>query len=542
MAVFSAHVIVAAVGIYAVYTYITSLLNRQRIRRLAIQHQATLPVFAGSKLPFNLDFLWRFLNASRNNEDIFTILADSYAKNGTTFESPGLFTGSRLNTIDPVNIQAILASQFQDFELGQQLNRRLLLGRCIFTEDGPFWEHSRAMFKPQFARAQINNLQETEAAVQELFRAVSLIGVETDSGHSVEVDLLPMFYRFTMDTATKFLFGESVKTQMSAATGDPGKLTSAASSLAAEFGPELNFADALSEAQLWITQRIRLQGLHWLIPSKRGRTANAFVRRYAAHYVQLALQAASDKKISTRSSSSSSSAGYSLLDALIESTRDPDELRDQILGLLLAGRDTTASLLSWTVLLLARHPDKFAKLRTALLEDFGPYTADTSNITFESLKSCRYLQLTLREALRLYDPSPANVRFAARDTTLPRGGGPDGKAPIFVPKGKTVSFVLHLLHRRKDLWGPDADEFKPERWEKRKMDWNFVPFSGGPRICIGQQYALTEAGYLIVRMLQRSEKIEWLGGADEPRKTITFTMQPRDGVPVRLTYAKAEAT
>lgn len=485
MAVFSLQVIVAAVGIYAVYIYISSLLDRQRIRRLAISHEASLPAFAGSKLPFNLDFLWRFLNASRNNEDIFTILADSYSKNGTTFESPGLFTGSRLNTIDPVNIQAILASQFQDFELGQQLNRRLLLGRCIFTEDGPFWEHSRAMFKPQFAREQINNLGETEVAVQELFRALTLIGVERGSSNCVEADLLPMFYRFTMDTATKFLFGESVNTQTSAATGDPGKLTSAASSLAAEFGPELNFPDALSEAQLWITQRIRLQGLHWLIPSKRGRRANAFVRKYAAHYVQLALQAANDNKTST--SPSSSSAGYSLLEALIESTRDPDELRDQILGLLLAGRDTTASLLSWTVLLLARHPDKFAKLRAAALEQFGPYTADTYNITFETLKSCRYLQLTLREALRLYDPSPANVRFAARDTTLPRGGGPDGKGPIFVPKGKTVSFVLHLLHRRKDLWGPDADEFKPERWENKKMDWNFVPFSGGPRICLGRE-------------------------------------------------------
>lgn len=484
MAVFSLQIIVGAVGIYIVYTYIASLFDRQRIRRLAIRHQASLPIFTKSKLPFNLDFLWRFINASKNNEDIFTILADSYAKNGTTFESPGLFTNSRLNTIDPVNIQAILASQFQDFELGQQLNRRLLLGKCIFTEDGPFWEHSRAMFKPQFAREQINNLQETEVAVQELFKALKLIGVDSDSGDSVEADLLPMFYRFTMDTATKFLFGESVNTQISAATGDSGKLTSAASSLAAEFGSELNFADALSEAQLWITQRIRLQGLHWLIPSKRGRTANAFVRKYAAHYVQLALKAANENK---KSGMPSSSAGYSLLEALIESTRDPDELRNQILGLLLAGRDTTASLLSWTVLLLARHPDKFAKLRAAALEQFGPYTADTSNITFETLKSCRYLQLTLREALRLYDPSPANVRFAARDTTLPRGGGPDGKTPIFVPKGKTVSFVLHLLHRRKDLWGLDADEFKPERWEKKKMDWNFVPFSGGPRICLGRE-------------------------------------------------------
>lgn len=485
MAFLSLKGVILAVLIYAAYTYLSSLFHKRRLRQLAVQHNAVLPTFAESKLPFNLDFLWRFLNASKNKEDIFTILADSYAKNGTTFESPGLFTDSRLNTIDPLNIQAILATQFQDFELGQQLNRRLLLGKCIFTTDGPFWEHSRAMFKPQFARDQINNLQETEVAVQELFRAISLLGTEGAGGRSVEVDLLPLFYRFTVDTATKFLFGESVETQMSAATGGTGKMTSAAVSLATEFGSELNFADALSEAQLWITQRIRLQGLHWLIPSKRGRMSNAFVRKYAAHYVQLALQSASETKTSTESSSS---GAYSLLETLIESTRDPDELRDQILGLLLAGRDTTASLLSWTALLLARHPDEFSKLRAIVLQHFGPYTADASNITFETLKSCRYLQFTLREALRLYDPSPANVRFAARDTTLPRGGGPDGKDPVFVPKGKTVSFVLHLLHRRKDLWGADADQFRPDRWEKRKIDWSFVPFSGGPRICLGRKF------------------------------------------------------
>lgn len=221
MALFSLQIIVAAVGIYAVYSYVASVLGRKRVRRLAAQHQASLPVITKSKLPFNLDFLWRFLNAYKDNEDIFTILADSYTKNGTTFESPGLFTDSRLNTIDPVNIQAILASQFQDFELGKQLNRRILLGRCIFTEDGPLWEHSRAMFKPQFAREQINNLRETEVAVQELFRALPPIGTEGDNGRDVEVDLLPMFYRFTMYTATQFLFGESVKTQVSAATGTP---------------------------------------------------------------------------------------------------------------------------------------------------------------------------------------------------------------------------------------------------------------------------------------------------------------------------------
>ena len=64
------------------------------------------------------------------------------------------------------------------------------------------------------------------------------------------------------------------------------------------------------------------------------------------------------------------------------------------------------------------------------------------------------------------------------------------------------------MHRRKDLYGEDADEFKPERWEKLRPSWEYLPFSGGPRICIGQQYALNEASYTTVRLLQEFKAIE----------------------------------
>lgn len=74
------------------------------------------------------------------------------------------------------------------------------------------------------------------------------------------------------------------------------------------------------------------------------------------------------------------------------------------------------------------------------------------------------------------------------------------------------------MHRRKDLFGEDADEYKPERWESLRVGWEYLPFNGGPRICIGQQFALTEAGYTIVRLVQEFRKIEstdprgWLEG------------------------------
>lgn len=196
-----------------------------------------------------------------------------------------------------------------------------------------------------------------------------------------------------------------------------------------------------------------------------------------------------------------------------------------------AGRDTTAALLSWVFFELAQRPDVQQKLRQAVRDDFGN---DTRKINFATLKSCKYLQYILNETLRCWPTVPVNNRTAVRDTVLPVGGGPNRDQPIPVRKGESVTFIIYAMHRRKDIWGEDANEFKPERWEGRKSDWSFIPFSGGPRICLGQQYALTEAGYLVVRLLQTFDKIEWNGPTGRPRKGLGLTLFPRDGVHVRM--------
>ena len=120
--------------------------------------------------------------------------------------------------------------------------------------------------------------------------------------------------------------------------------------------------------------------------------------------------------------------------ALAAETQDPIELRSQLLHILLAGRDTTASLLGWLFLCLARDPARYQKLRSIVIEEFGTYD-NPSEITFSKLKDCRYLQHCNNEALRLYPVVPLNGRYANKDTTLPRGGGPDGKSKLFIPKG-----------------------------------------------------------------------------------------------------------
>lgn len=234
---------------------------------------------------------------------------------------------------------------------------------------------------------------------------------------------------------------------------------------------------------------------------------------------------------------------------LSKQTLDKTDITDQLLSILLAGRDTTASLLGLTFFILARRSDVWNRLRSEVLE------LDGRKPSFEDLKSMTYLRWVLNEskqapipvrytfstnqssALRLYPIAPFNLRQAKTDTCLPVGGGPDGESPVFVPKGREVLFSLHAMHRDPEVYGPDADEYRPERWADLRPGWAYLPFNGGPRVCIGQQFALTEAGYTIVRLLQEFEGIE----SRDPYPLVeglTLTLSSGNGTKVALTPAQ----
>ena len=177
---------------------------------------------------------------------------------------------------------------------------------------------------------------------------------------------------------------------------------------------------------------------------------------------------------------------HTFLDSLLEQTSDRIKIRSEFTNILLAGRDTTAGLLGWLFHVLVRHQETYFKLRNLILKDFGSYD-HPKDITFTRLKDCHYLQYYLNETLRLYPPVPANTRQALKDTTLPRGGGPDGMGNVCVRKNQQVNYTVYALRRMKDLWGSDAEEFKPERWNGSKYGWEYLPFNGGPRVCLGRE-------------------------------------------------------
>ena len=90
------------------------------------------------------------------------------------------------------------------------------------------------------------------------------------------------------------------------------------------------------------------------------------------------------------------------------------------------------------------------------------------------------------------------MRQATKSTVLPVGGGPTRSSPILVRKGEAVTYSVYAMHRRKDLYGDDADQFRPDRWEPnptrspdlRNIGWGYLPFNGGPRVCLGRKSTL----------------------------------------------------
>ncbi|KAK7678846.1 hypothetical protein QCA50_018148 [Cerrena zonata] len=418
-------------------------------------------------------------------------------------------------TVDPENIKAVLATQFNDFALGSRhAHFAPLLGDGIFTLDFEGWKNSRAMLRPQFSREQVAHVKSLEPHIQRLAKHI-----RNSKGDTIDMQVL--FHKLTMDTATEFLFGESVSTLSDASIGEEPPVN---------FEGRLDFADAFTIAQSYLSTRAYSQFLYFLINGPEFRKANARVHKTTQYYIREAL------KTDPEDLEKKSAGGYTFLYELVKQTRDPKILQDQALNILLAGRDTTAGLLSFTLLELSRNKRIFEKLKKEIYENFGSgEDSRLEEISFETLKKCEYLKFVINEALRLYPSVPVNFRVATRDTTLPRGGGADGTKPVYIPKGTTVAYSVYTTHRLKEYYGEDALEFKPERWaDIKRIGWAYVPFNGGPRICLGQQFALTEASYVITRLIQLFPNLECRDNDYPPKKNVQLTMCLQNGCQVSM--------
>jgi len=205
--------------------------------------------------------------------------------------------------------------------------------------------------------------------------------------------------------------------------------------------------------------------------------------------------------------------------SLLLSARDEDghgfsdvELRDELKGLVVAGHETTATALAWTLHYLAHNPDK----RDKLIADLAAGSTD-------------YLAATIKESMRLRAPVWDAIRMATEDTTL--GGQP-------VPAGALVAAVFSVVHLDEAVW-PDPEAFIPERHladhgdEEKPNPWALTPFGGGARRCLGASLAQLELEVVLAKVLERA--VPNPAGPLEPAKLMSVTLVPAEGGRVEFT-------
>ncbi|KAK1239118.1 hypothetical protein MKX08_006179 [Trichoderma sp. CBMAI-0020] len=410
-------------------------------------------------------------------------------------------------TIDPEHIKAVLATNFAHFGKGDRFHStwERFLGDSIFTTDGQLWQQSRTLIRPMFLKQKIRDMDIIERWSDVMISKIP------PSGHTV--DISDLFYRMTLDATTDYLLGHSVESLEN---------------------PKGEFSKAFTYVQRKQMTLTLLAPLRRFIPKGEYNRGIKVLEAFIQPFIEATLTLIPEElqKISK------SDKEFTFLHQIALFSRDPKVIRDQIMAVLLAGRDTTAATLSWALYELSNCPATWQKLRSHVLQKVGPDAAPT----YEDIKDLTYLTHALYETMRLYPAVPFNIRTCLENSTLP---GMPGQPGIATLKGDHVIYSTLAMQRRKELYPPvsetfaDPAIFSPERWEHwTPKPWQFVPFNGGPRICIGQNFAMTEMAFMMIRLLQKYERIEYRGDWAAQYLKADIVGCPGQGVPIALYEAE----
>ncbi|CAL1701110.1 unnamed protein product [Somion occarium] len=508
--------VIIVVQLISIPTYVAARIwfGLWRIRRNAARSGGVMPPRWRGKgigdisLTVELMGLWKRGYIS----DGFT---EAISRLGQTIDIQVLWEHSIVTT-DVNIIKTILATDFNNWVKGEEFQHSMysVLGTGVFNSDGDMWKFHRSMTRPFFSRDRISHFDLFDRHAE-----VTINKIKERMKMGEAIDFQDLISRFTLDSATEFLFGSCVHSLQSYLPY-PSTSSSPFKSTSNELSRPEAFAKAFQKAQEVIASRSRIGPTWRFLEILSDKTAKPM--HVVDDFLDPILRAALKKK-------ANQDAGFekkrgleveedeTLLDHLVRFTADPVVLHDEILNIMIAGRDTTAGTLTFLVYLLSQHPQALQRLRREILSVVGP----TRRPTYDDIREMKFLRAVINETLRLFPSVPWNVRYPVQDILLPNASDPT--KPWFIPKMTPVAYSVFLMHRNTDYWGPDAEEFDPDRFLDERLHkyltpnpFIFLPFNAGPRICLGQQFAYNEMSFFMVRFLQNFSDISFNPSAQDP--------------------------
>jgi cytochrome P450 len=440
--------------------------------------QTTIPTVPGLPLIGNLlDF--RF-----NRLDLLLRMSRKCSDIGVFHLGPR--TVIMLNT--PELVHAVLVEHASDFEKTPnfRIHGRPLLGNGLLTSENEFHKRQRRLVAPTFQHRRIASYADIMVNYSEQ--------IQQGWADGETIDIAREMMRLTLWIVGKTLFDADVLGE------------------AEELGKALKVAMQRFSSEIGGLVHIPY---NWPTPG------NWRIRKAVARLDATVYQMIEERRRSKEERGD-------LLSMLL-SARDEDDggfmtdkqVRDEAMTLFLAGHETTAVTLAWTWYLLTQHPEVYRRMRDEVDRVLGGRLP-----TFADLPQLPYTLQVLKESMRLYPPAYGFSRQAVRPVTI---------GNYHLAAGTLIAISPYAMHRRADYF-PEPERFEPERFapeaEQRLQRHAYIPFGGGPRICIGNSFALME-GHLVLATLAQRVSFELVPGQHIEMEPMV-TLRPKNGIKMKV--------
>lgn len=393
----------------------------------------------------------------------------------------------------PEWLKYILQTNYKDFSKQSKAieKGKKVFGNGLFTSEGEFWRKQRKLAQPAFHRERLAEMSRV------MIDCISSMLDEWENATQEDgvTDFAQEMLQLTLNVVTRSMF----HTTLSDKEFDTFKET---------------FPAILKETNRRILNQFDLLTK---IPTKDSLNYEKNIERLDAILFRMIDERKNEKKESHDLLGMLMAA----VDAESGTGMNEKQLRDEIMTIFIAGHETTAQALCWAVFLLEQHPETKEKLNKEIADVLGgrlPVPSDFVKLP--------YTLQVFKEAMRLYPPLPIFIRSAEKPFIM------DGYQ---IPANTKFMIPPYLMHHDAEYWDQPS-QFRPERFtpeaEKSQPKFTYFPFGGGPRICIGNNFAMMEAVFALAMVSQRF-RVE-IVSPEKVEADFSLTLRPKNGLPVRL--------
>ncbi len=390
---------------------------------------------------------------------------------------------------NPDHIQQVLQTNSRNYSK-QTFDYQLLyplVGQGLLTSDGDLWLRQRRLMQPAFHRQRIAGLADMMVTATQTMLDGWQPAIARGEPIAVDQELM----RLTLTIVGKALLSI-----------DLGAEASQFGQAFKEANRRFGFDNFLSIMFPRLPTRANRQFKHAI------QTMDTIVEEIIGERRQSGRSREQDDLLSLLMNAVDEDTGEGMTDR---------QLRDEMMTILLAGHETTANALTWAFYLLSQHPHVAYRLHAEVDNVLGERAA-----TFDDLPRLMYTRMVLQEALRLYPPAWSIARRAIEDDVI---GG------YHIPAGSAVNISIYTLHHNPEYWD-EPEQFRPERFSEqesqRRHKFAYIPFSAGPRKCIGDQFAMTEGQLILATVAQRVDLA--LAPGQRVAMSPLITLTPKHGI------------